>query len=95
MHDSSVPDVPSSSTKASNKVVMPDWSAGFRFSTQLRACHGSPKANFAHRGKVDLVCLYVVPLGSLERVEHDCSRKAAADQFLSHCDSTIGRVVSC
>ena len=57
--------------------------------------HGSPKANFAHRGKVDLVCLYVVLLGSLERVEHDCPRKAAAGQFLSHCDSTLGRVVSC
>ena len=55
----------------------------------------SPKANFAHREKVDLGCLYVVLLGSLERVEHDCPRKAAAGQCLSHCDSTLGRVVSC
>ena len=53
------------------------------------------KANFAHRGKVDLVCVYVVLLGSLERVEHDCPRKAAAGQFMSHCDSTMGRVASC
>ena len=46
--------------------------------------HGSPKANFAHRGKCVYIDVYVVLLGSLERVEHDCPRNAAASSYLQN-----------